>query len=106
MAKITFEWRIEGPDAVENQTLEDEIVSAFVEGYQGEFIQEVLDGEVFRLPEVTAAERKAFAVYKLTQQNLASIQSQRMEKVIQAARVLAQSQAAKHELPAIVKKQK
>lgn len=104
MAKITFDWTIETTDEKERLALENEIVSAFVEGYQGEFIQEVLGGDVMRLPEVTAEEKRAFAVFKLTQQNLSSIQSQRMEKIIMAARVMAQNQAAKHELPQIIRK--
>lgn len=104
MAKVTFDWKIETSDEQERQTLENEIVSAFVEGFQGEFIQEVLGGDVMRLPEVTDAERRAFAVFKLTQQNLSSIQSQRMEKIIMAARIAAQAQAAKHELPQIIRK--
>lgn len=104
MAKITFDWIIETNDEQERLALENEIVSAFVEGYQGEFIQEVLNGEVMRLPEVTAAEKRAFAVFKLTQQNLSSIQSQRMEKIIMAARIAAQAQAAQHELPQIIRK--
>lgn len=105
MAKIVFDWTIETDDINERDTLENEIVSAFVEGYQGEFIQEVLGGDVMLLPTVTAAEKRAFAVHKLTQQNLGSIQEQRMSRVLQAARIAAQAQAAKHELPPLIRKQ-
>ncbi len=104
MAKVTFSWTIAGPDQKENDLLEAEIVAAFVEGYQGEFIQEVLGGNVMLLSQVTDAEKKAFAIYKLTQQNLSSIQAQQIEKQIMAARAVAATQAKKHELPKIIRK--
>jgi len=104
MAKITFGWTIEGATPEETKQIEAEIVSAFVEGYQGEFIQEVLGGDVMQLPTVTDQEKKDFAIYKLTQQNLASISEQRLQKVLLAARAVAQANQSKHELPRLPKR--
>lgn len=104
--KTTFLWQHEGGTKEEQAAEDERIAQAFVKGNLGEFIQEVLGGDVLLLSTVTADERKAFAVFKLTQLNLQSIEQAELESAINALRNSEISKRAPRELPAIPRRKK
>lgn len=86
----------------DDKELDARIVDAFVNGNQGQFIQEVLGGKVMLLPEATFEMKKAFAVRVLTQNNMGSINQAEIEAEIQIARQQLADQAAQMDLPELI----
>lgn len=105
--KVIFTWTIEGATKEETDAENERIADAFVKGNLGEFIQEVLGGDVLQLPTVTPAEKQAFAIRKLTQLNLQSIDQAEIESAIAAMRQAVESDKRnKRELPELPRRPK
>lgn len=104
--KTTFLWQHEGGTKEEQAAEDERIAQAFVKGNLGEFIQEVLGGDVLLLSTVTADERKAFAIRKLTELNYQSIDQAELESSINALRNAELAKRQPRELPDIPRRKK
>ena len=95
---IEFTWNTDDPE------LDKAIVEEWVKGNSGEFIQLVCGGDQMLLGTVTFAQKKAFAIRKLTEQNLQSVRESAIARVVQVERQRAAQEANEMigELPELI----
>lgn len=77
---IKFLWE------TDDDELDAQIVEEWVLGNQGEFIQAVCGGNQMLLATITFEQKKAFAIRKLTEQNMNSVRQSSVERIMMAER--------------------